>query len=86
MGDNTNRVVSVFGTGAEVTLDNLTIQNGNVVDGNGGGLVVGFGSTVTISNSLISGNAATGSYTLTGNGGGIGKLWYVDHHKHHDYR
>ena len=63
-GNNAVRVMQV-GVGASLTLNNLTIANGNAPAGSGGG-ISNFSSTLTITNSTFSGNSATG-----GSGGGI---------------
>ena len=72
---NASRVMEIDGTttGVNVTLDRLTLENGNGVgansNGNGGGLLVyaenGNRSTVNISNSTFTGNTAAGG------GGGV---------------
>jgi CSLREA domain-containing protein len=62
-GNNSDRVFFVdFGN---LTLDNLTISNGN--GGHGGG-IFNYGGTVTVNNSTFSGNSST---TLAGSGIGI---------------
>ncbi|GEM_PF-3523664 len=52
---NNHRVVNI--TGGNVTLNNLTIRNGNT-GGNGGAINVSSGATVNLSSSTISGNTA----------------------------
>ena len=61
-GNNNVRVMSV-NSGANLTLRNLTIANGNAIAGSGGGIYNA--GTVTVTNSTFSGNSA-GLY-----GGGI---------------
>ena len=58
-----------------VTLNSLTIQDGNI-DGNGGGIYVNPGASLTLTNCTLSGNTATnaGGPLVLGSGGGI----YVD--------
>ena len=70
VGTPTFRIFQID-TDADVTIDGLTITNGNG-GGNGGGIFNG--GTLTISNSTISSNSATG-FIFGGEGGGI----YNDH-------
>ncbi len=51
-----------------LTLDRITIANSNVINGSGGGIYNASGASLTISNSTISTNSASGS------GGGIQSL------------
>ena len=53
-------------TGGVVAISGLTIQNGNVPSGDGGGVAVAGGATLTLTNDVLSGNSA-----LNGNGGGV---------------
>ncbi len=62
-GNNGSRVINI--RSGTVNLNNLTIQNGAVTTGNGAGILNS--GILTISNSTISGNNATGS----NNGGGL---------------
>ena len=55
-GNAKDRVFEVLSTG--VVLDGLVITNGNVVKGNGGGILVGTGSA-TVRNSTVTANKAT---------------------------
>ena len=55
-GNNAVRVFNVAAS-ANVTLNGLTITNGNAVLGNGGG-IANFGGTLTVTNSTLSGNSA----------------------------
>ena len=63
-GNNAVRVMNV-GAGALLTLNNLTIANGNAPGSSGGG-ISNFSSTLIITNCTFSGNSAAG-----GSGGGI---------------
>jgi hypothetical protein len=56
--------VSILNTALNVTLSRLTIRNGSAP---GGGGIINWG-TLTISNSTISGNFASSSYSATGGG------------------
>jgi Thrombospondin type 3 repeat len=72
-GDNQYRVfevVSVDGDAgdAKLTLSNLTVADGAVADGRGGG-ISNFNGTVRVINSTLSGNSSTGQ--SGGHGGGI---------------
>jgi filamentous hemagglutinin family protein len=62
-GNNTNRVFSI--TAGNIILDSLTITGGNAIINVGGGISQTGTSNLTIRNSTISGN------TASGNGGGI---------------
>ncbi len=65
-GDNDHTVIQITGSGLQVTIENLTIQNGN---GNcGGGIVVTAGATLKLgTGSVITKNANTSGY----GGGGL---------------
>ncbi|HEX6189236.1 MAG TPA: choice-of-anchor Q domain-containing protein, partial [Pyrinomonadaceae bacterium] len=63
-GNNQSRVLHL--TGGLVAVSGLTINGGRVVNENGGGIIVGENSTLTISTSTLSGNSST-----QGNGGAI---------------
>jgi filamentous hemagglutinin family protein len=62
-GNNTSRVLDISSSG-NVTLDNLTIANGNATDDSGGGIRYAGTGTLNVTNSSVSGNTA-------GSGGGI---------------
>jgi len=62
-GNNAVQVFNISGAGTTVNIDSITIANGNVA-GNGGGISVGTGSNLNLSNSAVSGNSAS-------SGGGI---------------
>jgi len=66
---NTNSRVFEAASNTIVTLNSLTIQDGNVV-GNGGGILINSGASLALTNCTLSGNSAT-STALQGNGGGI---------------
>lgn len=57
-GNNLSRVFNLSGTGTEVTIDALTIANGNAGTDNGGGILVNTGSTLKLTNSTLSDNTA----------------------------
>jgi hypothetical protein len=61
-GDNKYRVFEV-GSSAKLTLNKLTVANGNAVEGGGG--IINLGGTVTVTNSTLSGNSSSSG------GGGI---------------
>ncbi len=63
-GNNSSRVFAV-GSGAPLTLDSLTVVNGKVTSGVGGGIFNAAG-TLTLTNCLLTGNSA-----VDGVGGGI---------------
>lgn len=75
-----DRVFHVFG-GANVTFENVTITGGqalddgtdsvlpNLGDGDGGGLLIESGATVTIDSSTVTGNLAAGAEAGEGGGG-----------------
>jgi predicted outer membrane repeat protein len=63
-GNATSRVVSISGAGINVTISGLTIRNGAAI-GNGGGINLAGGNTLTLQNCTITANSASG------NGGGI---------------
>jgi hypothetical protein len=56
--------------GADVTIDGLTVMNGHVVALSFGGGIFN-GGTLTVSNTTLSGNSASGSFPFSGFGGGI---------------
>jgi CSLREA domain-containing protein len=60
-----DRIFDIPAWGISVTLNDMTIANGNV-NGYGGGIYHGNTGTLTLNNSSVSGNSATG-----GSGGGI---------------
>jgi filamentous hemagglutinin family protein len=74
-GNNAIRVMNISGAATNVTLSNLTIQNGLAFNGGG---IFNDGSNLTILNSTfagnraIGGNGADGSATGAGGGGGGG--------------
>ncbi len=59
-GNNASRVFEVA-KGVTDTLSGLTISNGLAVAGNGGGILVGAGARLTVSNSTLSGNSSANS-------------------------
>ena len=67
---NANRIDRVFHvlSGANLTLQGLTITNGSAITCDGGGIFNDHG-TLTVANSVVSGNSATRGYR--GNGGGL---------------
>ncbi len=68
-GNNSSRVFEVA-SGTQVSLSGLTISNGFAV--NGAGILVDTGAVLAVSNSALSGNAASKSQKYVGNfGGGI---------------
>ena len=69
-GGRVGSVISIFNSGTNLTLSELTIQNGLAVDA--GGILNPAGAKLTISHSIISRNGASGFRYLTpGMGGGI---------------
>jgi CSLREA domain-containing protein len=62
-GNNATRVFLVY-SGANVTLENLTVADGDV--DNGGGIANG--GTLTVSGCIFSGNASSGGYASSGGG------------------
>lgn len=64
-GDDLNRVLEVVESGDGVTLKNLTIRNGTIEDGDGGGIALEGGS-LTLENVVVSGNVV-----VDDDGGGI---------------
>lgn len=71
-GQGADRIFDI--TQSKVTLKNLTIQNGSATDG-GGGIRISTGSTVTITNSTISGNKASPQQGYDCAGGGVLNSW-----------
>ncbi|MCW6035928.1 CHAT domain-containing protein [Spirulina subsalsa FACHB-351] len=71
-GQNNTRVLRIQGTGGSpnVTLENLTIRNGNATTGPGGGILDQSPGTLTINNSIITNNVTGGMYS----GGGISSI------------
>jgi len=63
-GGGVARVVSILNTTARVTLSGVTIRNGVAA---GGGGILNWG-TLTLNNSIVSGNAAASGYSATGGG------------------
>ena len=59
-GNNTSRVLDISSSG-NVTLDNLTIANGNAADDTGGGIRYLGTGTLNVTNSSVSGNTAGSS-------------------------
>ncbi|HCF29540.1 MAG TPA: hypothetical protein DEV81_20585 [Cyanobacteria bacterium UBA11049] len=57
-GNNASRVFNIAGTGKEVNLDELTIANGNAGTGNGGGILVNSGNSLSLTDSTLSKNTA----------------------------
>ena len=49
------------GTGANVTIQDVTIRNGNNIGGLGGGIHVGNGTTLTLNRSVVTANKAGGA-------------------------
>jgi len=68
-GNNAVGVFNIFGAGVTVNIDRMTIANGSIAT-HGGGIAVGTGSTLNLSNSTVSSNSATGTFS-NGRGGGI---------------
>ncbi len=66
-GNSIDRVLHVLGTG-NLTLNNVRIIGGSVVDGDGGGIQVESGGQLTLDNSTIQNNDAQGT---SGTGGGL---------------
>ena len=72
-GANQHRVFEVgsgIGSGARLTLSNLTVANGAVGVSEGGGGIRNIGSTLEVSNSTISGNSAYAGGGIYNEGGG----------------
>lgn len=71
-GQNNTRVLRIQGTGGSpnVTLENLTIRNGNGMTGPGGGILDQSPGTLTINNSVITNNVSGLNY----GGGGISSI------------
>ncbi|OYD97919.1 hypothetical protein CDG76_03585 [Nostoc sp. 'Peltigera membranacea cyanobiont' 210A] len=63
-GSNAFRVFNISETGTDVTIDAITVSNGNAGFDTGGGIRVNNGSTLNLSNSILFNNTAT-------RGGGI---------------
>lgn len=63
-----SRIFDLTATAGVVTLDGLTLVNGSVSTGSGGAIQAALGSTLTVSNSTLSGNSTTGAAV---NGGAI---------------
>jgi fibronectin-binding autotransporter adhesin len=63
-GNNATRVF-VVNSGANLTINNITVRNGKAIGGGGGGIYNDFNATLTMINCTVSGNNADGS------GGGI---------------
>ncbi|AFZ24102.1 hypothetical protein Cylst_1845 [Cylindrospermum stagnale PCC 7417] len=57
-GGGTTRVFDIYGDGTNVTLDALRITDGNAGSNYGGGIQVGSGSVLNLSNSTIASNSA----------------------------
>jgi len=64
-----SRVFDISGTGTTVNIDSLTIANGSVASTKGGGIRVGTGSTLNLTNSTVSGNTVTFPSFAIGGGG-----------------
>lgn len=56
-GNNTSRVFTISRAGTDAEIDGLTVANGNAGIGDGGGILVNQGSTLTLTNSTITGNS-----------------------------
>ncbi|MBW4695573.1 MAG: CHAT domain-containing protein [Lyngbya sp. HA4199-MV5] len=69
-GNNAVQVFNVSGAGTVVNLNNLTITQGNTLNGGGGG-IHNEDATLTVNNSTISNNTATGRGGTLDGGGGI---------------
>lgn len=75
-GENKRQVMNID-KNADITISNLTIQNGRVEGADGGGIFINKGSSLTINSGSISGNTAInnsirrGDYSGGGSGGGI---------------
>ncbi|MEG3894700.1 MULTISPECIES: choice-of-anchor Q domain-containing protein [unclassified Microcoleus] len=67
-GNNAVRVLDISGT-VTVNIDSLTIANGSVASTKGGGIRVGTGSTLNLTNSTVSGNTVTVPSFAIGGGG-----------------
>jgi uncharacterized repeat protein (TIGR01451 family) len=65
----TSRVFNV-NTNVNATISALTISGGNVTSGSGGGILYGTNSTVTVTDSTITGNSATGGAGISNSSGG----------------
>src|SRR5690606_6603299 len=68
-GDGSNRVFSISGSGVNVTIRNLKIQNGNASSANGGGIYGTGISALTLDTVTLTGNSAYdggGVYLLNG--------------------
>jgi hypothetical protein len=68
-GNNASRVFNIS-SGVTVTLDRLTIANGRTSSRVGGGILNNDGSTLTLTNSTVSGNSISGNTNIK-QGGGI---------------
>jgi hypothetical protein len=68
-GAGANRPLTMLAN-SDLTISNITIQNGFVANGNGGGIYNNSGD-LTISNSIITNNEATGVVSTNGRGAGI---------------
>jgi uncharacterized repeat protein (TIGR01451 family) len=65
----TSRVFNV-NSGVTATISGLTISGGNLSSGFGGGILYGTNSTVTVTDSTISGNSASGGAGISNSSGG----------------
>ena len=69
-GNHAGRVFSISG-GATVTIAGLTITDGRVVGGDGGGGILNVGSTLTVADDVLSDNQAVGVVGVVARGGAI---------------
>jgi CSLREA domain-containing protein len=70
-GNNASRVLSVVGTGANLTLNGVTVTGGHVTGTNIAGNIAGGihnQGTLTLNNSTVSGNTVSGPFNNTGGG------------------
>lgn len=65
------RAFAVSGTGTDVTLSDLGISGGYVQEGNGGGVLVGPGSSLALEGCTVSGNRVGYGFTVYASGGGV---------------
>jgi len=65
----TSRVFNVS-SNVNATISGLTISGGNVSSGSGGGILYGTNSTVTVTDSTITGNSASGGAGISNSSGG----------------
>src|SRR5262249_61846482 len=72
-GSLQSRVFNISG-GVTVTIAGLTIRNGRVLGGNGGGAIVNASSSLTLARDVLSNNQALGDTGGTAQGGAIANL------------